>query len=93
MTFSSSLSVEFIVYHLLFIFQKPVFEGVAHEALSECMVSLQCASDAIKDKKVNLAITNMFVNGSKGVELLLPILNQDVSINRHSSVLCPQVET
>ena len=30
-----------------------MFEGIAHEALSECMRSLQSASDAIKSKKVN----------------------------------------
>lgn len=32
--------------------QKPVFEGIAHEALSECVISLLSASAAIKDKKV-----------------------------------------
>ncbi len=32
--------------------QKSVFEGVAHEALAECVYSLQFASDSIKAKKV-----------------------------------------
>ena len=40
---------------LFLLFQKPVFEGIAHEALSECMESLQSASDAIKNKKVNFS--------------------------------------
>ena len=85
---SGSLSLLF-----MFIFQKPVFEGVAHEALSECMVSLQSASDAIKNKKVNLTITNMFNSGGEDIELIVPDPNQDVLVNVHSSVLCPQAET
>ena len=32
--------------------QKPVFEGVAHEALTECVHSLHFASDSIRAKKV-----------------------------------------
>ena len=67
MKFASQFSLEFIVYIICCLFQKPVFEGVAHEALSECMVSLQSASDAIKNRKVNLAITSMFISGGEGL--------------------------
>lgn len=31
-----------------------MFEGIAHEALSECVNSLLSASTAIKDKKVTM---------------------------------------
>ena len=34
------------------ILQKPVFERVAHEALSECVTSLHFASNAMAAKKV-----------------------------------------
>ena len=34
------------------VLQKSVFEGIAQEALSECVKSLQSASDSIEHKKV-----------------------------------------
>ena len=41
--------------------QKPVFEGVAQEALAECVRSLQFASNAIKNEKVYCAIIRIIL--------------------------------
>jgi len=40
--------------------QKPVFEGVAHEALAECVHSLEVASAAIKARKVRMGTDHLY---------------------------------
>ena len=42
--------LSFVVFHL----QKSIFEGIAQEALSECVKSLVSASGAIASKKVTV---------------------------------------
>lgn len=46
-----------------------MFEGIAHEALSECMRSLQFASDAIKNKKVNNLFFGPVMAGAHGLSV------------------------
>lgn len=62
-----------------------MFEGVAHEALSECMGSLQSASDAIKNKKVNLGVTKVLLVVGKLLSSCEQILTKDVSVRLMSA--------
>lgn len=47
----NALCIIYLLYYVLYL-QRPVFEGLAQEALSECLKTLQTAGDIIKVKKV-----------------------------------------
>ena len=55
-----------------------MFEGVAHEALSECVSSLHFASNAIKSKKVRII---MFLKTVQAINICLKCLNMTIVLN------------